>query len=306
MINAHPARHKFHMQVHRPVSGSSVDERYRPNYAVDALPSSTHSPFQTSNMNALTNAVNFLCLRTPDELARVEGIERLISLLHQASKPKLLGTIGLSTKRLQELEDFCVANMADTVIGELPNHDYRLIDIRVADGKTRTVDLRCDIRRVMGERSLAEDYIHAHPGRLLDIYQSANMRGKKRGADSIVTYATGKFPLQDVNVVRDAIRNGIRALAIEKMNLIPSENGAGFIGFIAITHRSFCRMRMEELVEALKALPDALKIADRISPLMLEAYKMYKRQASDYQAPKRRRLCSSKNCRFAIMPFTYY
>ena len=191
------------------------------------------------------------------------------------------------------------------MIRELPNHDYRLIDIRVADGNTRTVDLRCDIRRVMAERSLAEDYIHAHPNRLLDASQSANMRGKKRGTDSIVTYATAKFPLQDVNVVRDAIRNGLRALAIEKMNLISSDNCAGFIGFIAITHRSFCRMKIEKLVAALKVLPDALKVATRISPLMLDAYKVYKGQAPDYQASKRRRLCSSNECRFATMLFVY-
>jgi hypothetical protein len=261
-------------------------------------------------MNRLTNAVNILCQTSPDELARVEGIERLKSHLTQASnpkssKPKPIENIGLSTRRLKELEDFCAVNKADTVIGELPNHDYRLIDIRVADGNTRTVDLRCDIRRVMAERSLAEDYIHAHPNRLLDASQSANMRGKRRGTDSIVTYATAKFPLQDVNVVRDAIRNGLRALAIEKMNLISSDNCAGFIGFIAITHRSFCRMKIEKLVAALKVLPDALKVATRISPLMLDAYKVYKGQAPHYQASKRRRLCSSNECRFATMLFAY-
>tara|TARA_R110002003_G_scaffold638_2_gene20916 strand:+ start:1394 stop:2356 length:963 start_codon:yes stop_codon:yes gene_type:complete len=261
-------------------------------------------------MNVLIDAVNILCQTTPDELARVHGIERLKTHLTQTSNPKSsnpkpIDNNSLSTKRLKELEDFCAANKADTVIGELRDHDYRLIDIRVADGKTRTVDLRCDIRRVMGERSLAEDYIHTHPDRLLDASKSANMRGKKRGADSIVTYATAKYPLQDINVVRDAIRNGLRALTIEKMKLIPSDNCTGFIGLIAITHRSFCKMKIDKLVEALEALPDVLEVAARISPLMLGAYEMYKGQASDYQASKRRRLCSSNDCRFVIRLFAH-
>jgi hypothetical protein len=120
--------------------------------------------------------------------------------------------------------------------------------------------------------TLAEDYIRAYPSRLANASQSGILRGKKRNSDSIMMYATANFPLENTTIVQSAIRNGLKSLAIEEMNILPMEERACFICLVAIAHRSICRMSLEDLVEALKSLPEALKLVSNISPLMLTAY----------------------------------
>jgi hypothetical protein len=262
-------------------------------------------------MDALTAAVKILCKTPPKELVKAEGIEQLFSLLKRVYKSST--TPAIPTKRFQELRDFCNTNGPDALVGERPDYDYRIIDIQFADSKNKPDDLRRSIRRVMGERSLAEDYIRVHPHRLRDACKSVNMRGKRK-SQSITAYATENFPSADTTIVTQAITNGLKALAIEEMDIqpdtqpeeeemdpLPVEERAGFMGLVAIVHRGFCRTILESFVEELRSLPEALRLVSDISPLMLAAYKIYKRQAPNYQASKRQRLCGVRDCRFPIM-----
>jgi hypothetical protein len=259
-------------------------------------------------MDKLTEAVKVLRETPPEDLANAKDIEKLFSLLKRVCKSST--TVTIATKRLQELRDFCDTNEPDAVVGKLPDYDYRIIDVRLVDGKSRSDDLRRIIRRAMGERSLAEDYLCVYPGRLDDACESGRMRGKKRNSDSIMTYATTNFPQEETAIVVTAIRNGLKALALEEidiqpeneeMDMLPAEKRAGFMGLVAISHRSFCRMTLEKLAEDIGSLPEVLKLVFDISPLMLAAYKVYKRQAPDHQASKRQRLCGVGDCRFPIM-----
>jgi hypothetical protein len=258
-------------------------------------------------MDALTQAVNILCKTPPEELVKAKGIEELFSLLKRVCKSST--THAIPTKRFQELRDFCDTNGPDTLVGERPNYDYRIIDVQFVDSKSKPYDLRRNIRRVMGERSLAEDYIRVYPRRLHDACKSVNMRGKRK-SQSITAYATDNFPSADTTIVAEAIRNGLKALAIEEidiqsedeqMDIPPIEKRAGFMGLVAIVHRAFCRTILESFVEELRSLPEALRLVSDISPLMLAAYEVYKRQGPDQQASKRQRLCSMRDCRFLIM-----
>jgi hypothetical protein len=267
-----------------------------------------YSPFQTVDMDKLTEAVKILRETPPEALIKTKGIGQLFSLLQRVCKSST--TLAIATKRLQDLRDFCDTNEPDAVVGKLPDHDYRIVDVRFVDGKSRPDDLRRNIRRVMGERSLAEDYIRVYPGRIDDARESGKMRGKKRNTDSITTYATANFPAEDNATVVSAIRNGLKGLAIEEidiqpedeeMEILPVEKRAGFMGLVAISHRSFCRMTLQDLVEELGSLPEVLKLVFDISPLMLAAYKVYKSQAPVYQASKRQRLCGVRDRKFPII-----
>jgi hypothetical protein len=258
-------------------------------------------------MDALTAAVKILCKTPPKELVKAEGIEQLFSLLKRVYKSST--TPAIPTKRFQELRDFCNTNGPDALVGERPAYDYRIIDIQIADSKNKPDDLRRSIRRVMGERSLAEDYIRVHPRRLHDACKSVNMRGKRK-SQSITAYATENFPSADTAIVTQAITNGLKALAIEEMDIqpeeeemdpLPVEKQAGFMGLVAIVHRGFCRTILESFVEELRSLPEALRLVSDISSLMLAAYEIYKKQAPNCQASKRQRLCGVGDCRFPIM-----
>jgi hypothetical protein len=258
-------------------------------------------------MDALTAAVKILCKTPPEELVKAEGIEQLFSLLKRVYKSSTTPTIP--TKRFQELRDFCNTNGPDALVGERPAYDYRIIDIQIADSKNKPDDLRRSIRRVMGERSLAEDYIRVHPRRLHDACKSVNMRGKRK-SQSITAYATENFPSVNTAIVTQAITNGLKALAIEGMDIqpeeeemdsLPVEKRAGFMGLVAIVHRGFCRTILESFVEELRSLPEALRLVSDISSSMLAAYEIYKGQAPNYQTSKRQRLCGVRDCRFPIM-----
>lgn len=105
----------------------------------------------------------------------------------------------------------------------------------------------------MGERSLAYDYIRTYSSRLSDGYKSTNHRGKRINSGSITTYATSNFSPDDVDIVRSTIRNGLKVLVLEESNLLPVEKRAGFMGFIAIAHRSFCRMNSKDVLKEFKS-----------------------------------------------------
>jgi hypothetical protein len=257
-------------------------------------------------MDKITEAINVLCQAPREVLVKTEGAKTLFTVLkgiYQSST-----TLSISTERFQELRDFCKTNGPDEVVGEVLEHDYRLVDVRFADGqgKGKKEDLRRSLRRVMAERSLAEEFKRLYPQRLENVCKSRKLRGEKRNTDSLTTYATANFHPDDKDIVIQATRNGLKALAIEEMDVLPENqrhHRAGFMGLVAISHRQVSRRKFENVVEELKTLSEVPKLVCETSLLMSEAYEVYKEQAPDRQAPdrrasKRQRLCGVRDCRF--------
>lgn len=235
-----------------------------------------------------TEAVSALCQLSRDELYEIQGIEKLRMLLknNACESSKFTETV---LQRLQELQGFCEARDAPAVVGAKPTLDSRLIDVRFVDGRSRTQGLQANIRRVMGERSLAIDYVAANPERLTNAARDKDIRGK-RNSGTIPSYVTQRFPSEVQDIASKAIRNGLKLLVLEDAGLLPTDNQHGLIGLVALAHRQFERLKVQELSKELQTavLAEALQLVTNLAPLFSKAFDVYTAQTEEPQTPRER------------------
>jgi hypothetical protein len=262
-------------------AGPATPRNYTPTYL---------SLFHIFDMELVT-AVRTLCNASDEELSQLSNINLLRSKLKPIRKQATNTTTlaGRLNERLDELTKFCEGQTAEGIVGENFDRDYRIVDIRLVEGRSRPKNLQAEIRRVMAERSLACDYDSLHPARLTNVESNGDLRGA-RNSDTFRSFASKYFARDVQDIVCSAIRSGVKLLALEREWQSSTGNSICLIGLFAIAYRHFTKTKLADIQEQLNsdALSEAIQVASDTSSVMFNAFEVYRNRGSGARASKRR------------------
>lgn len=218
----------------------------------------------------------------------LQAVKKLKSLANKrTTSPNIKPLTEELLAKSEVLEKFFSTGV-ENAVGELPSKvdDYRLIDIRLVDGRAAKKTNEAILRRALGERSLAQAFTRDNPHHLDTILDKKDFKPSRNYAHgSIRSFARKHFPEDDQQAVRVAISNGLRFLAIEKE--LPS---SGISGILAFVHSHVTKMEFKDILHILRSesLLELREFANTIP--ISQAQEYYDNQKPD---SKRRRLVAT-------------